>query len=300
MVEQKPVAVASRSLDHDPSSGELAPALEVGPGDSVLFELPASATGGDAAVAGPVAVRGALPGDLLEVELVGVEADSGAAVTRVAPALSALDAFGDFEPLLVRWTPDPEGYLRSEQLAGVRVAPAPFPALIGLAGAGDAEAGQVEASVARGVRQAIAGSVWAFPVGVAGALLSVGDLRCAQGAGATCGAGIEAGGRVQVRLRLSQGAAAARGSRRPALTRFPRGGRTSGGRVFGATGIGLTVRAATEEAVGDMLGHLADLGYGRGEAAAICSAVLDLRISQMVNEPYVTVAALLPLEAVSR
>jgi acetamidase/formamidase len=46
-----------------------------------------------------------------------------------------------------------------------------------------------------------------------------------------------------------------------------------------------------------MIDHLGlEYGFGRPAAYALCSAVVDLRVSEVVDVPYPVVSALLPLD----
>ncbi len=57
----------------------------------------------------------------------------------------------------------------------------------------------------------------------------------------------------------------------------------------------LTVTA--REALGAMIDHLvATHGFESAAAYALCSAVVDLRLSEVVDVPYPVVSALLPLD----
>jgi formamidase len=83
---------------------------------------------------GPVYVKGAEPGDLLEVELVHIEADpwEGWGYTLEVPGFGFLrDEFPD--PFIVHWRLHGNEYAESEQLPGVRVRCNPHPGVFGLA-----------------------------------------------------------------------------------------------------------------------------------------------------------------------
>jgi formamidase len=144
------------------------------------------------------------------------------------------------------------------------------------------------------VRQLVAGSRLWLPVSVPGALFSIGDLHFAQGDGEVCGTAIEVAGAATVRFRVHRGGA---GLRFPSYETPARPGRRS----FATTGIpveaGLDVTAAAREALLEMIGHLErTYGLERPAAYALCSAVVDLRISEVVDVPYPVVSALLPLD----
>ena len=276
---------------------------------------------------GPVYVEGAEPGDVLEVEFVSYETP-GFGVTPIVGGFSFL---GDLFPdaYLVRWELV-GGLARSADLPGVAVPGDPFAGVAGvapshplmeefrareerirLAGglvADDAPESAQPPSLSTGlrtippretggnvdIRGLVAGSRLWLPVYVPGALFSVGDLHFAQGDGEVCGWGIEIAGAVTVRLSIRRD--------RPALTfpsyeTPPRPGRA----CFATTGLpvdrAMDLTAAARAALVEMIDWLqATRGYGREAAYALCSACVDLRLSQVVDAPYPLVSALLPLD----
>jgi formamidase len=145
------------------------------------------------------------------------------------------------------------------------------------------------------IRQLVAGSRLWLPVDVPGALFSIGDLHFAQGDGEVCGTAIEVAGAVTVRFRLRRDV--------PARSRFPAfetPGRPAR-RSFATTGIpvdvGMDLNVAAREALIEMIDHIeATYGFARPAAYALCSAAVDLRISEVVDVPYPLVSALLPLD----
>ena len=277
---------------------------------------------------GPLYVAGAEPGDVLEVEFVTYE-PAGFGVTAVIPGFGLLaDLFA--EPYLVKWE-IADGVARSEELPGVAVPEETFAGVVGVAPSRkllerfrrreeDLRArGQVvadplpEAAIppeAAGglrtippretggnmdIRQLVAGSRLWLPVEVPGALFSIGDLHFAQGDGEVCGTGIEVAGAVTVRVALHEGGGPR--SRFPTYETPARPGRRS----FATTGIpvdsGMDLNAAAREALLEMLDHLERrYGLARPAAYALCSAVVDLRVSEVVDVPYPIVSALLPLD----
>jgi formamidase len=277
---------------------------------------------------GPVAVEGAEPGDLLEVELVAYEtADFG--VTPIFPGFGFLaDVFT--EPYLVAWEIR-DGVARSDELPGVGV---PEDLFAGVAGVAPSHAlmermrAREEAIAARGgpvadaspetaippeaasglrtippretggnldIRQLVAGSRLLLPVEVPGALFSAGDLHFAQGDGEVCGTAIEVAGAVTVRFGLRKDPPWR--PRYPAYETPARPGRRS----FATTGIPvdaeMDLTAATRAALLEMIDYLeGTYGFGREAAYALCSACVDLRLSELVDVPYPLVSALLPLD----
>jgi formamidase len=183
---------------------------------------------------GPVAVRGAEPGDVLVVELLALDCDA-VGTTAIIPGFGLLaDRFP--EPLLVRWD-IADGVARSPGLPGVAitgrpflgaVAVAPSEELLARAAAREAELGaaalppDARGAVPRGavgreglrtipprenggnldIRQLTVGSRLHLPVHVEGALLSLGDAHFAQGDGESCGTAIEVAATARVRVTL--------------------------------------------------------------------------------------------------
>ncbi|MGH9292060.1 MAG: acetamidase/formamidase family protein [Acidimicrobiales bacterium] len=153
------------------------------------------------------------------------------------------------------------------------------------------------------IRHLTVGSKVLLPVWVPGANLSVGDGHFAQGDGEVCGQAIEVGGRLLVRLRLRKGEAAARGIGTMCFEGVAPGGRE--GAYFATTGLcvrrdgtnameDLTV--AARNAVDAMIAHLmGSYGFSRPQAHVICSVAVDLKVTQAVDVPNVSVAAFLPL-----
>ncbi len=248
-----------RALIDAPETGhnrwhpDLPPALTVDAGDEVVVDCrdgldgqitPLTVDADLAAVdldrghplSGPIAVRGAEPGDVLKVEILAVETDSFGS-TAVFPGFGLL---GDLfeEPFLVTWGLH-GGHASSGRLEGIRIPADPFVGVIGVAPsharmeqfrareAALADAGGVALPPeARGavpgaepyastalrtippretggnldVPQARAGATLFLPVDVEGALLSLGDVHFAQGEGEVCGTAIEVHGRVTLRL----------------------------------------------------------------------------------------------------
>jgi len=248
-----------RSLLDDPESGhnrwhpDLPPALTVEAGDEVVVDcrdgldgqITAASLDADITridfrrghpLTGPIAVRGAEPGDVLKVEILAVETD-GFGSTAVIPGFGLL---GDLftEPYLVTWGLL-DGIATSGRLDGVRIPADPFVGVIGVAPSHErlerfrareaaiAEAGgealppeagaavpATEPYASQALRtippretggnldvpQARAGATVFLPVDVPGALLSLGDVHFAQGDGEVCGTAIETHGRVTIRL----------------------------------------------------------------------------------------------------
>jgi formamidase len=277
---------------------------------------------------GPVEIAGALPGDVLEVAFLDYR-PADFAVTPVFPGFGFLaDRFSD--PYLVKWE-IADGVARSGELPGVAVPQEMFAGVVGVAPSVDrlaairqreeriaahggpvadpAPASAVPPTAAGGlrtippreiggnldVRQLVSGSRLFLPVDVPGALFSVGDLHFAQGDGEVCGTAIEVAGSVTVSFQIHRGDE--HRHRFPAYETPPRPGR----RCFATTGIpvddAMDLTVAAREALTAMIDHLvATYGFEPVAAYALCSAVVDLRLSEVVDVPYPVVSALLPLD----
>jgi formamidase len=152
------------------------------------------------------------------------------------------------------------------------------------------------------VKQMVAGTRMQLPVWVSGALLSVGDGHHAQGDGEVCGTAIETGTTVRLRLDLVKGAAGARRDVRFSGERLPAGPAgpwvaTTGLSVYAAgDGRAENLDHAARTALMNMIEYLvAEHGYDRREAYAICSVAADLKVSEVVDAPNFVVTAVLPL-----
>ncbi len=275
---------------------------------------------------GPVFVEGAEPGDALEVEFVSYEPDDFG-TTAIIPGFGFLaDLFP--EPYLVKWE-IADGVARSAELPGVAVPEDMFAGVVGVAPSHERleryrareeelrSRGQpvadplpeaaVPAAAADGVRtippretggnmdvrQLVAGSKLWLPVDVPGALFSIGDLHFAQGDGEVCGTAIEVAGSVTVRFAVRKVPA-------PVFPAYETPG-SAARRSFATVGIpveaGMDLNAAARAALIEMIGHLERrYGFARPAGYALCSACVDLRISEIVDVPYPLVSALLPLD----
>jgi formamidase len=241
---------ATRPLIDDPTNGHnrwhpaIPPVLEVEPGATVLFQLRdgldvqirSDATTDHVTamdinrghpMTGPVYIRGAEPGDLLDVEILDITpADWG--YTIIMPNLGALD-YRFSEPFVVKWDLR-GGVARSAELPGVAIPGEPFLGVVGVAPSRERvrqftareqallDAGALvmppdprgavpSAGIAAteglrtvpprenggnmDVKQLTAGTRVTFVVEVPGALVSVADPHFAQGDGESCGVAIE-------------------------------------------------------------------------------------------------------------
>jgi formamidase len=357
----------AKPLKDEPGTGhnrwhpDILPAVEIDPGEELTIETRDSSDGqirpGLAAsdllsldsrvvhpLTGPVFVKGAVPGDLLEVEYLEILPQKYA-WTRFVPGTGFLhDLFN--HPYLVHWDLTPD-WATSASLPGVRIPNAAFMGTAGVAPSREqlARWEKREAELkARGgtvflpdrecavpstdeiakhglrtipprencgnadVKQMTVGSRLVIPVNVEGALYSVGDGHFAQGDSECCGTAIEMGAAVTVRMRLHRGAAAAHNIVWPrfAHSNYYAPPQWAVPRNFIAT-MGMPIRddgsnesgditLATRNAVINMIDLLQERGWTREQAYVICSAAVDLRLSNVVDMPNVVVSAFLPEE----
>jgi len=264
----------SKRLHEQPTTGhnrfhpDIPPILAVEEGEEVVLQTRDGADGQlgpsatEAAMAdldagaihpltGPVFVKGAQPGDVLEVEFLDIVAQPHA-FTAIVPGLGFLrDVFP--APFLVHWQIR-DGWATSPRLPGVRIPGAPFMGVTAVA----PSSAQVRAWTARehellargglvfppdaaaavpgrgpaateglrtlpprenggnfDVKQLTKGSKLLLPVAVEGALFSTGDGHFAQGDGEVCVTAVEMGATAAVRFRVLRGAGAGRAMRGP-------------------------------------------------------------------------------------
>ncbi|MFN8593816.1 MAG: acetamidase/formamidase family protein [Thermomicrobiales bacterium] len=288
----------------------LPPVLEIAPGDVVHGHArevtdgaitPAS-TAADLTLetfafqyplAGPIAIQGAEPGDALEVEILALRPDAWG-WNGVPPGIGLLK--DDFPgPYLHHW--DLSNGVTTQLKPGIVIPLEPFCGVMGVAPRATGEHRVLPPGTFGGnvdIRHLTAGARLLLPVQVEGALFSVGDCHAVQGDGELCAA-IECGMDFSLRFALHKGAAlpspqfwTRRGSR---LTSHD----TAHG-YFATTGVGPDLYENARNAVRAMIAWLTrhhDLTPE--EAYVLCCAVLDLKISEIVNPPNWIVAAYLPL-----
>lgn len=159
------------------------------------------------------------------------------------------------------------------------------------------------------IKQLCAGTRLLMPVFAEGALFSAGDAHFAQGDCETCGTAIEIASVLTVRFEVRKGAAAERGIRD---LQFERDGYVvspelaAPKRFFATTGMSVTrdgrgesedLTLAAKNALMNMIDHLvAEYGFTREQAYALCSVAVDLKVSEVVDVPNFVVSAFLPLD----
>ncbi len=299
----------SLSTTSDVFSRDLAPVLTVDPGDTIaLRSLDAGghlqpqtfptervptvrSTWRGHCLTGPIAVRGARPGQVLAVRFISLRPDPSGHTTAGGRDNPLTRRLGLHEQPAGRlfWQIDADaGIAVSDRGYTVRTAP-----FLGITGVAWDEPGEHSTIPPRAVgggnidcKELVAGSVLYLPVTVPGALLSVGDGHAAQGDGEVAGTAIECGMTSELQLDLVTG--------RPVPGVHAE---TPAGKI--TFGFSPDLNVATGDALDAMLSWLqASYGIGKAIALALASAVLDLRVTQVANESW-GIHALLPAGAIS-
>jgi acetamidase/formamidase len=243
-------------------------------------------------VNGPIAVDGAEPGDVLQVDLLEFEpADWG--WTASIPGFGLLG--DDFVEPAYRVTAVPRGGGRAEFLPGIRLPVVPFCGELGVAPETgprstippDLHGGNMD------TRHLTAGATLFLPVFHAGARFSIGDGHAAQGDGEVCGTAIETPMRALVRLSVRKDLSL----RAPEfLTAEGPSADVPVGRRYATDGIGPDLLTAARDAVRRMIDWLGrEHGIAPIDAYMLCSVGVDLRISEIVDVPNFVVTAHCPL-----
>jgi acetamidase/formamidase len=141
------------------------------------------------------------------------------------------------------------------------------------------------------VRELCAGATLYLPVLNPGALFSAGDAHAAQGDGEVCINGIECPAEVTLRFRVHRHQPLSGPFLESAESRNPDAPQDAWIVVESAPDAMQAARAATERMV-ELL--VAKWSFAPVHAYLLCSVAMKLRISQVVNEPMITVSAAMP------
>jgi acetamidase/formamidase len=296
----------SAAPTHSRWNAELAPRLTIASGDTVHFECQDASglqvrdgmTAAEFAgidkmrihcLTGPVAVDKAMPGDVLQVDVLEV-AHKGYGWTSVIPGMGFLkERFS--EGFLFHWKL--EGDV-SRSLAPAVVPLRPFCGIMGVAPAEKGEFRTRAPGVFGGnmdVRELSSGATLYLPVQQPGALFSCGDAHAAQGDGEVCINGIECPADVTLRFTLHRDKALAHPLNGPMLEAPSTGDAGPAWVVVESHTDALSAaRGATSRMV-DLLA--AEWGFTPVHAYLLCSVAMKLQLSQVVNEPMITVTAVM-------
>src|SRR3954468_1820410 len=270
-IDRNKPLVQEPHLGHNRYHPDIAPVAEVGEGEEIALEtrdaldgqikpgmkaadLAAIEPGVVHPLTGPVFIKGAVPGDLLEIEFTDILAQP-AAFSAIMPGLGFLrDVFTD--PFLVHWRLA-DGWATSAEIPGVSIPGAPFMGVTAVAPsaaklaewtereqrviekgglafppdpAGAVPTGPCGISGLRtlpprenggnfDVKQLTKGAKLYLPVFNEGALFSTGDAHFAQGDGEVCVMAVEMGATAVVRFQVHKGLAASRKFTAPVFSR---------------------------------------------------------------------------------
>jgi acetamidase/formamidase len=237
---------------------------------------------------GPIAVKGALPGQVLEVEVVEL-VPSALGFNVAGKGRPFADELGIAEDLLfVDWEIDAANST-AKSSTGHEVSLSPFLGLIGVCPAEDGIHSTIPPRAVGGnidCKELTVGSKLFLPIAVEGALLSFADGHAAQGDGEVSGTAIECPmDRVELIIRV----------RDDMKLRWPIAETSNAWLTFG---FDEDLNVAMKIALNNMLDLMEQrLGISRHEATALASVVVDLRITQIVNRS-MGVHAMLPHAAI--
>lgn len=271
MIHELPLA---RRTLHGHFSRDLEPVLELDPGDSVAFATPnagwyldsrdqfeprSSPEDDGHALAGPIAVRGAHVGQVLAVQIDEVLPGPWG-VTLTEP------------PHEIHWELDGgTGRASTGQVVELR----PF---LGVLGMPPPEPGVHSTTPPRrhggniDCRELVAGTTLYLPISVDGAHFSAGDGHALQGDGEVSGTAIECPSRARLTLDV----------RDDLDLDYPCARLDGAWLTFGFDAdLGVAARIATDGMLA-LMGR--ELGLAADDALALASVVVDLRVTQVVNE----------------
>jgi acetamidase/formamidase len=297
---------------HHQWDNSLPPAIEIEPGDIVHCET-AEVTSGqvtpgcDASVfasldfsllyplAGPIFVKGAEPGDVLEVEILRMQTlDWGWA--GILPGLGLLAE--DF----------PNPYIRHFDLTNgettalrndIHIPIQPFLGTMGVA-TDDPGAHPVLPTMKGGgnidTRHLNVGAKLYLPVYVPGGMFSGGDAHAAQGDGEVCVTGIECPMQFSLRFNVIKGRTIRPWSYQFVTPPGPLQPKYDEKGYFVTTAIGPDLMENAKNAIRDQIAWLgAEKNLSPEDAYVLCSQAADLKISQIVDAPNWCVSAYLAL-----
>ena len=243
-------------------------------------------------VTGPVFVKGAEPGDALAVEILELDPQAWG-WTAIIPGFGLLaDEFP--EPWLNISRVDPPTH-RVEFLPGVLLPFEPFPGTIGVAPKEPGPHSIIPPSTYGGnldIKHLRLGTTLLLPVGVHGALFSVGDTHAAMGDAEVCGTAVECAMDITVRLTTVKHA----NLPAPQFT-VPANNlaATEQSPYHVTTGVAPDLMEASKQATRAMIDHIVEMhDRTRQEAYAIASVACDLKIHELVDAPNWVVGCWLP------
>ena len=222
---------------------------------------------------GPVAVKGAKPGDVLQVDIIDVSLRQDWGYNVIRPLAGTLPL--DFQETHLTILPLDEERGIAKLPWGLELPLSPFFGVMGVAP--PAEWGRISTIEPRAHggnidnKELVAGTTLYLPVHVDGGLFSCGDGHGAQGDGEVCVTAIETA--LQGRFRLTR--------RTDLDISYPQAETPS---HLITMGMHADLDQAVEIALRRMIAEVAHrIGISRAEAYMLCSLAADLRITQTVN-----------------
>jgi acetamidase/formamidase len=286
--------------------------LHIDPGDTVTFECREAVDGQVTPdsehealatldfgrvhpLTGPVYVKGAEAGDVLEVEILELK-HKGWGWNGHLPGFGLLGEDFDY-PYVQHWRLEGETcYFRDDDRVQV-----PFEPFCGVMGVAPEEPGRVDTIPPRfnggniDIRHLTPGTKVYMPVWVEGALFSTADCHSAQGDGEVCGTGIESPMTVTLRFNLRQDLALKE-------LQFQTPGpltKADGQGYYCTTAHGPDLFVNSQNALRYMIAWLVSTyGLSASQAYCLCSAAADLKISEIVDAPNWIVSCYFPLSVV--
>ncbi|MEM3291924.1 MAG: acetamidase/formamidase family protein [Saccharolobus sp.] len=245
---------------------------------------------------GPIEVKGAEPGDALEIEFLDFK-NKGWGWTGVLPGFGFLadeqyTASIDIQgPALKIWKVDEKfAYARFGEL-DVKIPIQPFPGVIGTALPYRGKFSTIPPRENGGnmdIKHLTVGTKLYLPVFVKGAMLSIGDTHLAQGDGEVCGTAIEAPLEVTMKVRLLKDANITQ-----PLFIAKRVKELEYNEYIAYPGIDNNLWNAAKKAIKGIISILAKY-MSPVEAYMLASVAVNLRISELVDVPNWIVTAYLP------
>jgi len=304
--------VLERGKIHYKWDNSLPPAIEIEPGDVVHCEtdevtdgqikpgMPASVLGSldfDRLypLAGPIFVKGAAPGDVLEIEILSMKPLEWG-WTGIIPGLGLLSE--DFTTPYIRYFDLTNGVTTALR-EDIHIPLQPFCGTMGVATDEPGQHAVLPPTKGAGnidTRHLNVGAKLYLPVYLAGGMFSAGDCHATQGDGEVCVTGIECPMAFSLRFDVKKGR-----SLPPWRYQFitPPGSlqpKSDERGYFATTALGPDLMTNAKNAVRGLIDWLeAEHSLSREDAYVLCSLAADLKISQIVDAPNWGVSAYLAL-----
>lgn len=248
-------------------------------------------------VTGPIAIVGAKPGDVLQVEILDLKPGTWG-WTGIIPGFGLLAE--DFPEHHCKIWDLTQGE-RAEFVPGINLPIRPFCGVLGVAWD---EAGSFSIVPPRAsggnmdIKHLTAGTTLYLPVSLPEALFSIGDGHAAQGDGEVCGTAIECPMHITLRFDIRRDFAI---SAPQFLTNCPFDAPINTSGYYATTGIAPDLMEAAKAATRAMIEYLCRTrGLTPVDAYMLCSIAVDLRINEVVDAPNWVISACLPLSIFER